>query len=128
MNKNALILLGVVIFAPLLCLLILLVGNAFGVPIERLVTLVSLVFPIALLALILGSYYHKECLYFHVTRYSTDSVRVTITADKSPILFHTLQTLLIALFIFLTVVIVKWDMNTRQNQSFHSIAGSARSE
>ena len=97
MNKGALRLMVAIVCAPVLCLLILLVGKAIGLTDELTLKLIASVLPIALLALVLGSYHHKECLYFRFHS-SNDSERAAITSAGSPILFHILQTSLRVIF------------------------------
>ena len=85
MDKRRQIFLGTVILGvPLTCLLSMLIGTVAGLPEEEVLKVIVSVIPIGLLALILGSYYFKECLYIQIRKYSRDTVREFIGPKDLP--------------------------------------------
>jgi hypothetical protein len=111
MDKKSIILLSLFLGTPLTFILVIAGGLAAGFSEPGILKLVLGVFPVFLLAIVLISYWVKECLYIRFYRYSRDTVQVAITSKNSPVLFHLLQAFLLILSIVLIGIISKLDIS-----------------
>lgn len=115
MNRNALIAFATIVGIPVLALLFFVVGSGFGLGEKTTLKLVFSALPIGLGALVLGSYLCGECLYGYSRGgrigLSPAKVRYTysISAKKSPVLFHFLQLILMGVVFLMFAGLVYSD-------------------
>ena len=103
--------LSLLLGTPLVIILATVGGVKAGLSPSGIIKLLLSLLPIFLAAIVLFSYWMKECLYIRFYRYSRDTVQVAITSKNSPVLFHVLQAFLLIVSIVSFVIIIKIDMS-----------------